>query len=248
MGHNAVVPAAPPPSSLRPRDRKKMNALSIVCVALLLPFSSADYVVFDDVSLAINAGDLCGVHINTFKGSCDPFLSCPDDDINMLVCDKSATCSGFNTFTRSTSSVTSCGDLKNWAPTPGMTSYLRVDRCDGNMPAQNVTSYTGTVYKYCPGCDNGLKTQHTFNIPPFLCKQSCDGDKQCIGYSTQNSSCIIYYGLCGQSFDAYLKIPGSGTPRFIMPPKKIKKAENRFTAKPNTIRTGKSLRQKKTGL
>ena len=79
-----------------------------------------------------------------------------DTDVTMLVCDKLArgelpgltgqVCDCFNKDDIPTDPGR-FHDMKTWA-TDGNASYLHPDRCSADTTAQNVTSFTGVLYKY----------------------------------------------------------------------------------------------------
>jgi hypothetical protein len=90
------------------------------------------------------------------------------------------------------------------------TTYIHPTRCyDGNT-GKNV--YTAnTAYKYCLHEGAGLRVVNTFQLPPALCKQTCDQNDACEAYTVDEpgENCWILSGGPDSNYDTYWKI---GTP------------------------------------
>jgi hypothetical protein len=85
------------------------------------------------------------------------------------------------------------------------TTYLHKTRCASGKQGQQVTT-SSSIYKKCPGDGAGLQVVLTFQLPPYLCQQTCDKKSDCEAYTVDaiGQNCWILNGDDGEDQGGYL--------------------------------------------
>jgi hypothetical protein len=85
------------------------------------------------------------------------------------------------------------------------TTYIHKTRCTGGTHGQQVKT-SSSIYKKCPSDDASLRVALTFQLPPSLCKQTCDKKSDCEAYTVDaiGQNCWILTGGTGKTPDKYL--------------------------------------------
>ena len=91
---------------------------------------------------------------------------------------------------------------------PDKTSYLSTTRCGNGTTGELVTSITDGTYLKCLNTYDHPVPLATFQLPPFLCQQSCDKDLRCNMYSVDAAGQSCWLAMFGGSSDYtnYIKV------------------------------------------
>ena len=104
--------------------------------------------------------------------------------ITLQICDTFSACGGLNGPPNNC--IKSFGQFSS-----GNTTYLSLMKCAMGVKASNVSSITGHTYKFCANAgDVDLHLSKTFDLPPFLCEQTCSNDESCEGFQVDGQMCF----------------------------------------------------------
>merc|ERR1711871_930859 len=80
----------------------------------------------------------------------------------------------------------SIGSIEFWPQNASTTSYMHKSRCPDGSNATYVQSPSAAVFKVCKS-DANIVALAKYQLPPFLCRQSCDEDPRCTFYTTDTA-------------------------------------------------------------
>jgi len=90
------------------------------------------------------------------------------------------------------------------------TAYIHFTRCSDGGTGVNVTApLSGGAYIKCGGTGNSITAISSFNLPPFLCEQSCDNDPTCAMFTVDKAGANCWLSKFVESGPEtlYVKIP-----------------------------------------
>ena len=120
-------------------------------------------------------------------------------DITAQICDSFDGCGSFNDYSGGPC-VKQYGSFSQ-----GNTSYIHLSRCDLYTNSTVFNSIGGGTYKHCSGHDDWFTAIAHFQLPTFLCAQSCNNDGRCAGFTSDGQVCITLALAAGGN--AFFKIP-----------------------------------------
>ena len=77
-----------------------------------------------------------------------------------------------------------------------------------------VTSPGGVTYKKCPlgSSSDGMAVTATYQLPPFVCAQTCDQNPACTAYAVDSAQQNCYIGgptpPASSNYTLYIRLPG----------------------------------------
>ena len=88
--------------------------------------------------------------------------------------------------------------------------YMHRSRCSATQTATTFTSSTQQLYKVCEGVDAYSTIYATFQLPQFLCEESCDSerDSSCVGYASNGQNCSLLQYNIRDDLTSYSKLYG----------------------------------------
>jgi hypothetical protein len=89
------------------------------------------------------------------------------------------------------------------------TIYMHRSRCSATRTATTFTSSDQQLYKVCEGADAWFDVYATFQLPQFLCEESCERDSSCVGYASNGQNCSLIQHHISQystAFTSYFKL------------------------------------------
>ena len=86
-------------------------------------------------------------------------------------------------------------------------------RCNSGVDGTTVTSPSGVTYKKCPtgSTSDQMAVTATYQLPPFVCAQTCDQNPACTAYAVDSAQQNCYIGGPtgpGANFTMYFRVPG----------------------------------------
>ena len=106
------------------------------------------------------------------------------------------------------------GQLVEWAmANADITSFIHKKRCASGVDGTMVTSPGGVTYKKCPenSSNNVMAVTATYQLPPFVCAQTCDQNPACTSYAVDSAQQNCYIGGPsggGANYTMYFRLPG----------------------------------------
>ena len=94
-----------------------------------------------------------------------------------------------------------------------ITSFIHKKRCASGVDGKMVTSPGGVTYKKCPekASSNVMAVTATYQLPPFVCAQTCDQNPACTSYAVDSAQQNCYIGGPsggGANYTMYFRLPG----------------------------------------
>ena len=128
--------------------------------------------------------------------------------ITAQICDSISDCSSFN-LNLDSDPNTNLPCVK----VPGIrnsqyTIYMHRSRCSATQTATTFTSSNQQLYKVCEGVDAYSRIYATFQLPQFLCEESCERDSGCVGYSSNGQNCSLLQYNSQDDLTSYSKLYG----------------------------------------
>ena len=106
------------------------------------------------------------------------------------------------------------GQEIDWAmANADITSFIHKKRCASGVDGTMVTSPGGVTYKKCPenSSNNVMAVTATYQLPPFVCAQTCDQNPGCTAYAVDSAQQNCYIGGPsggGANYTMYFRLPG----------------------------------------
>ena len=106
------------------------------------------------------------------------------------------------------------GNAVEWAmANTDITSFIHKKRCASGVDGTMVTSPGGVTYKKCPekSSSNVMAVTATYQLPPFVCAQTCDQNPACTSYAVDSAQQNCYIGGPsggGANYTMYFRLPG----------------------------------------
>ena len=106
------------------------------------------------------------------------------------------------------------GQSVEWAmANTDITSFIHKKRCASGSDGKMVTSPGGVTYKKCPekASSNVMAVTATYQLPPFVCAQTCDQNPGCTAYAVDSAQQNCYIGGPsggGANYTMYFRLPG----------------------------------------
>ena len=104
-----------------------------------------------------------------------------------------------------------------WAKAdPVKTSFVHMYRCSETTVGTFVKGPAGTTFKKCPmnAATDTWQLIATYELPAFVCEQSCDKNPACTAYAVDKSQQHCYIGGAtsivptGKNYSMYIRLPG----------------------------------------
>ena len=94
-----------------------------------------------------------------------------------------------------------------------ITSFIHKKRCASGSDGTMVTSPGGVTYKKCPlgSTSDSMAVTATYQLPPFVCAQTCDQNPACTAYAVDSAQQNCYIGgpaATGANKTVYFRLPG----------------------------------------
>ena len=94
-----------------------------------------------------------------------------------------------------------------------ITSFIHKKRCASGVDGTMVTSPGGVTYKKCPqgATSDVMAVTATYQLPPFVCAQTCDQNPGCTTYAVDSAQQNCYIGGPsggGANYTMYFRLPG----------------------------------------
>ena len=92
-----------------------------------------------------------------------------------------------------------------------ITSFIHKKRCASGSDGTMVTSPGGVTWKKCAvGVGNTMAVAATYQLPPFVCAQTCDQNPGCTAYAVDSAQQNCYIGgpTGGGNYTMYYRLPG----------------------------------------
>jgi hypothetical protein len=86
--------------------------------------------------------------------------------------------------------------------------YMHRSRCSATQTATTFTSSDQQLYKVCEGVDAFFEIYATFQLPQFLCEESCERDSSCVGYASNGQNCSLLQYHINDDLTSYSKLYG----------------------------------------
>ena len=85
--------------------------------------------------------------------------------------------------------------------------YMHRSRCSATQTATTFTSSNQQLYKVCKGVEAFTKIYATYQLPQFLCEESCERDSSCVGYASSGQNCsLLQYPIYDYWLTSYSKL------------------------------------------
>ena len=99
---------------------------------------------------------------------------------------------------------------------PDKTSFVHMYRCSETTVGTFVKGPAGTTFKKCPmnAATDTWQLIATYELPSFVCEQSCDKNPACTAYAVDKSQQHCYIGgatsivPAGNNYSMYIRLPG----------------------------------------
>ena len=126
--------------------------------------------------------------------------------ITAQICDSISDCGSFN---HGSASISNTPCIK----VPGTRNsqysiYMHRSRCSATQTATTFTSSNQQLYKVCEGVDAYSTIYATFQLPQFLCEESCERDSSCVGYASNGQNCSLLQYNIYDDLTSYSKLYG----------------------------------------
>ena len=94
-----------------------------------------------------------------------------------------------------------------------ITSFIHKKRCASGVDGTMVTSPGGVTYKKCAvgASSDMMAVTATYQLPPFVCAQTCDQNPACTSYAVDSAQQNCYIGGPsggGANYTMYFRLPG----------------------------------------
>ena len=94
-----------------------------------------------------------------------------------------------------------------------ITSFIHKKRCASGVDGTMVTSPGSVTYKKCPvgSTSDAMAVTATYQLPPFVCAQTCDQNPGCTAYAVDSAQQNCYIGGptgSGANYTMYYRLPG----------------------------------------
>ena len=129
--------------------------------------------------------------------------------ITAQICDSISDCGSFNQGPASNPNTANSPCIK----VPGTRNgqyiiYMHRSRCSATQTATTFTSSNQQLYKVCEGVDSFSTIYATFQLPQFLCEESCERDSSCVGYTSNGQNCSLLQYNPEDDLTSYSKLYG----------------------------------------